>query len=227
MGANNLDEYGERYGCGSKTGIALAGEVGGLVYTPKKWSKLSISRIPIEQGIAITPLQITMAMSSIANGGLLMQPKLVDRIEDEHGGVVVQYGPQPVRQVISESTAWQMIMALKNVVSTNGTARRAMMERYSVAGKTGTGQKPGKGGYIPGKYFSSFVGFFPTDRPELCVGVFLDEPKLPTYYGGLTAAPAFRNIAERAAKYLAIKPDLPQAEFPANPAQAAVCRPQW
>ncbi|MBI4660932.1 MAG: penicillin-binding protein 2 [Verrucomicrobia bacterium] len=212
MGPARLYEYIQRYGFGSRTGIPLGGEVDGLVYPPKKWSKLSISRIPIGQGIAITPLQITMAMSAIANGGSLMQPLLADRVEDDQGRVVAQYSPQQVRQVISASTARQMVAALKNVVSTNGTARRAKLDHYSVAGKTGTGQKPGNGGYLPGKYFSSFVGFFPADNPELCVSVFLDEPKLPTYYGGLTAAPAFRSIAERAAKYLAIQPDLPPAE---------------
>jgi cell division protein FtsI/penicillin-binding protein 2 len=212
MGPARLYSYIQGYGFGSRTGIPLLGEVDGLVYPPKKWSKLSISRIPIGQGIAITPLQLTLAMSAIANGGVLMQPMLVDRVEDDQGQTIVQYSPQQVRRVISESTAAQMTAALKQVVSTNGTARRAKLERYSIAGKTGTAQKPGPGGYLPGKYFASFIGFFPADRPELCISVFLDEPKLPNYYGGLTAAPAFRNIAERAAKYLAIQPDLPPAD---------------
>ena len=212
MGAARLYEYIQGFGFGSLTGIPLLGEVDGLVYPPKKWSKLSLSRIPIGQGIAVTPLQLTMAMSAIANGGLLMQPLLVDRVEDDQGHVLVKYSPQPVRRVISESTAASMTTALKNVVSNNGTARRAKLDRYSVAGKTGTAQKPGPGGYTPGKYFASFVGYFPADRPELCIAVLLDEPKLPSYYGGLTAAPAFRNIAERAAKYLAIQPDLPSAD---------------
>ncbi|MBI2947092.1 MAG: penicillin-binding protein 2 [Verrucomicrobia bacterium] len=212
MGPARLYSYIQSYGFGSPTGIPLLGEVDGLVYPPKKWSKLSLSRIPIGQGIAITPLQMTLAMSAIANGGALMQPMLVDRVEDDQGQAIVQYSPQQVRRVISESTAAQMTAALKNVVSTNGTARRARLDRYSVAGKTGTAQKPGPGGYVPGKYYASFVGFFPADRPELCISVFLDEPKLPNYYGGLTAAPAFRSIAERAAKYLAIQPDLPPAE---------------
>lgn len=212
MGPARLYSYIQGYGFGTRTGIPLLGEVDGLVHPPKQWSKLSISRIPIGQGIAITPLQITLAMSAIANGGVLMQPMLVDRVEDDQGQVIAQYSPQPVRRVITEATAAQMTAALKNVVSINGTARRAKLDRYSVAGKTGTAQKPGAGGYMPGKYFASFVGFFPADRPELCIAVFLDEPKLPNYYGGLTAAPAFREIAERAAKYLAIQPDLPQAD---------------
>lgn len=212
MGPARVYDYIRRYGFGSRTGIPLVGEVEGLVHPPKQWSKLSISRIPIGQGIAITPLQITMAMSAIANHGLLMQPMLIDRVEDDRGNAVVKNSPQPVRQVISDATANLMTAALKNVVSTNGTARRAKLDRYSVAGKTGTAQKPGGGGYMPGKYFSSFVGFFPADHPELCISVFLDEPKLPNYYGGLTAAPAFKNIAERAAKYMAIQPDLPPGD---------------
>jgi cell division protein FtsI/penicillin-binding protein 2 len=92
-------------------------------------------------------------------------------------------------------------------VGPGGTARQARLEFYSVAGKTGTAQKPGPGGYLPGKYYSSFVGFFPADQPALCIFVGLDEPA-GKYYGGLTAAPVFKAIAERAASYLGIPPDL-------------------
>ncbi|MDG2213094.1 MAG: penicillin-binding transpeptidase domain-containing protein, partial [Verrucomicrobiota bacterium] len=95
----------------------------------------------------------------------------------------------------------------KTVVQLGGTATRAALEYYSVAGKTGTAQKAGRGGYIPGKYYSAFVGFFPADRPALCIYVALDEPT-GDYYGGLTAAPVFKAISERTASYLGIKPDL-------------------
>lgn len=208
LGAERLYDYIRRYGFGSPTGIPLLGEVSGLVYPPKKWSKLSVSRIPIGHGIAVTPLQMAMAMSAVANGGRLMRPILVSRIEDDKGQVLVQYAPQVVRQVISESTAQQTVAALKSVVSTNGTARRARLEHYTVAGKTGTAQKPVDGSYSSTKFFASFIGFFPAENPELCVAIVIDEPKYPNYYGGSTAAPAFKNIAERAAKYLAIKPDV-------------------
>lgn len=212
LGRERLYQYIRNFGFGAPTGIPLVGEVRGIVHPPKAWDKLSITRFPIGQGIAVTPLQMVMAMSAVANGGRLMQPWLIERIVDDEGRTIVQYQPQTIRQVISEAAAAQMVTALKTVVSTNGTAKRAKLEHYTVAGKTGTAQKAGKGGYVPEKYFASFVGFFPAANPELCIAVVVDEPKLPNYYGSQTAAPAFRNIAERAAKYLAIKPDVVSAE---------------
>ena len=117
------------------------------------------------QGIAVSTLQTTMAMCAIANNGCLMRPMLVDRLEDSEHNVTAKYSPQRVRQVISENTARQMVTALKTVVTTNGTAAKAALQHYTVAGKTGTAQKAGPGGYAPGKYFSSFIGFFPADAP--------------------------------------------------------------
>lgn len=210
VGAPRLYQYIRNYGFGTVSGIPLLGEENGIVHPPKEWSKLSISRVPIGQGIAVTPLQMVMAMCVIANGGRLMRPMLIDRVVDDSGHVVIQNRPQQVRQAISEATAKQMVTALKTVVSTNGTARKAMLDHYLVAGKTGTAQKPEHGGYL-GKHVSSFVGFFPADHPELCITVVLDDPK-PVYYASSTAAPIFRKIAERAAKYLAIKPDIAPGE---------------
>jgi cell division protein FtsI/penicillin-binding protein 2 len=162
-------------------------------------------------GIAVTRLQMVMAMCAIANRGVLMRPMLVDRIEDRNGNVVAKYSPQRVRQVISESAAKSTVTALKTVVSPEGTAPKAMLEHYSAAGKTGTAQKAGVGGYLPGKYISSFMGFFPADNPELCISIVMDEPK-KGYYGGQIAAPVFKQIAERAANYLNIRPDLKDNE---------------
>ena len=136
----------------------------------KKWSKVSIAQIPMGQGIAVTSLQMMMAMCAIANKGLLMQPMLVDRLEDRDHVVVAKYSPQRVRRVISEAAAERMVVALKTVVSPEGTAAKAALAHYTVAGKTGTAQKSGgPEGYLPGKYFASFIGFFPADNPELCI----------------------------------------------------------
>ena len=109
------------------------------------------------------------------------------------------------------SAATKTVQALKTVPTKDGTAPKAEMEHYTVAGKTGTAQKVENGQYVRGKYLSSFIGFFPADNPELCISVVLDEPK-GGYYGGQTAAPIFRQIAERAASYLNIRPD--RAEEP-------------
>ena len=202
MGQTRLYDYVTRFGFGTRTGITLPGESPGISHAPKKWNGLSISRIPIGQGIAATPLQMAMAMSAIANDGLLMKPIIVSRLVDRSGAVVVQSEPTPVRQVVSPRTAREMVKALKAVVATNGTGAKAAMPFFTVAGKTGTAQKPGPGGYSR-KYFSSFIGFFPADDPELCISVVLDDPK-HGYYGADVAVPVFKNIAERAARYLAI-----------------------
>jgi cell division protein FtsI/penicillin-binding protein 2 len=167
---------------------------------------LAISRIPMGQGIAATQIQMMMAMCAIANGGRLMRPMLVERLEDQNRQVFAQYHPQMTRQVISETASRQLVQALKRVTSTNGTAVKARMEHFTVAGKTGTAQKAGGGRYLDGKYYSSFIGFFPADAPELCISVVLDEPK-NGHYGGQTAAPFFKAIAEQAASYLKIKPE--------------------
>jgi cell division protein FtsI/penicillin-binding protein 2 len=206
MGEPQMYQYVRNFGFGTRTGLPLLGEVSGIVHPLKDWSKLSLSRIPMGHEIAVTPLQMVMAMCAIANHGCLMRPMLVDRLEDRQGNVVARYYPQKVRQVISPAAATQMVQALKTVVSPEGTAPKAALEHYTVAGKTGTAQKAGLGGYLPGKYFSSFAGFFPADEPELCIYVAMDEPK-QGYYGGQTAAPIFKQIAERAANYLNICPD--------------------
>jgi cell division protein FtsI (penicillin-binding protein 3) len=148
-----------------------------------------------------------MAMCAIANQGNLMRPMLVDRLEDQEGHVVIRYAPQRVRQVLNESSARAMIEALKTVVSPDGTAPKAAMTNYIVAGKTGTAQKPEAGGYSHDKFVSSFIGFLPADNPELCIGIILDEPK-EGYYGGMVAGPVFRQVAERAASYLNLPPDI-------------------
>jgi len=155
----------------------------------------------------VTRLQMAMAMSAIANGGALMHPMLIDRLEDRNGNIVARYSPQQVRQVINQPAAKLMVTVLKTVVSPEGTAPKAALEHYSCAGKTGTAQKAEHGAYVPGKYFSSFIGFFPADDPQLCISIVLDEPKRG-YYGGQVAAPVFKRIAERAANYLNIRPDL-------------------
>lgn len=212
MGPERLYNHMREFGFGQRTGIPLGGEVNGIVHPTNRWSKLSISRIPMGHEVAVTSLQMVMAMSAIANEGKLMRPMLVDRLEDEQGNVVAQYHPQMVRQVVTTNAARDMVQALKTVVSQDGTAKKAIMEHYTVAGKTGTAQKPGPNGYMPGKYFSSFIGFFPADNPEICISVVLDEPK-NGYYGGDTAAPVFHAIAERAANYLNIRPNLPAGEL--------------
>ncbi len=211
MGPSLLYDYIRNFGFGVKTGLPLIGEVSGIVYPTKDWSKVSIAQIPMGHGIAVTPLQMVMAMSAIANNGRLMRPMLIDRLEDEEGKIVAKYQPQVVREVVSSTSARDMVTALKTVATAEGTAPKARLDHYTVAGKTGTAQKAEHGVYVQGKFFASFIGFFPADNPELCISIVLDEPK-NGHYGGQTAAPFFKNIAERAANYLNLKPDVLEPE---------------
>lgn len=206
MGPPRVYDYVCSFGFGTRTRIPLQGEVVGIVHPVKDWYKVSIAQIPMGHGIAVTRLQMMMAMCAIANKGVLMTPMLVDRLEDQDHKVVAQYSPTRVRQVISESAAKSMVEALKTVVSPEGTASKAALEHYTVAGKTGTAQKFERGQLALGKYFASFIGFLPADNPEICISVMIDEPR-HGYYGGQIAAPIFKQIAERAANYLNIRPE--------------------
>lgn len=224
LGPERLYEHIRNFGFGKTTGLPLLGEVSGTVHPVKDWYKVSLAQIPMGHGLDATPLQMVMAMSAIANDGRLMRPMLIDRLEDEQGRVVAKYQPQMMREVVSPMAARQMIAALKTVVNTGGTAEKAKLDYYTVAGKTGTAQKAGPGGYVRGKFFSSFIGFFPADNPELCISIVIDEPK-NGYYGGQTTAPFFKNIAERSANYLNIKPDVfPETET--KPTLAVAAQPK-
>ena len=206
LGEQNLYDYAWNYGFGQRSGIPLPGEARGFLYPVKQWSKVSIAQIPMGHGVAVTRLQMLYAMAAIANHGWLMRPMIVSRLQERDGGVVQRYAPERVRQVIGEQADLDMITALKTVPTKDGTAPDAAMKDYVVAGKTGTAQKAENGSYAPGKYVSSFIGFFPADNPELCISVVMDEPK-EGYYGGKVCGPVFRDIAERCASYLNIAPD--------------------
>ena len=224
MGNRRLYEYLCEYGFGMRTGIQLPNESPGILHPTEKWSKVSIAQIPMGHGVAVTRLQMVMAMSAIANKGWLMRPMLVSKFVDQEGHVVAEYQPQRVRQVVGEAAARQMVQTLKTVVTSDGTAAKAALTNYIVAGKTGTAQKPGVGGYQRGKYVSSFIGFFPADNPEVCISIVLDEPK-GEHYGGQVAAPIFHKVAESVANYLNVRPDvlnvLPQ---PAKPVELSDVR---
>ncbi len=206
LGAQNLYDYAWNYGFGQHTGIPLPGEARGFLYPVKDWSKDSIAQIPMGHGVAVTRLQMVYAMAAIANGGWLMHPMLVKRLQDRDGNPVQCYAPERVRQVVSAATDHLMVEALKTVPTKEGTAPAAAMKDYVVAGKTGTAEKAEHGVYVHGKYMASFIGFFPADHPQLCISVVMDEPK-DGYYGGPVCGPVFRDIAERCASYLNIPPD--------------------
>jgi cell division protein FtsI/penicillin-binding protein 2 len=209
MGPARLAEYIHRYGFGHKTDIALPGEVSGIAHPLARWNSLSITRIPMGHEIAVTPLQMLMALNTIANGGMRMKPMIVKSIVDQDGTPVLQYEPQQVGQIISPRTCMLMTTALRKVVGPDGTAPKAGVPGFDVAGKTGTAQKVENGQYVR-KYYSSFIGFFPASDPQISILVSLDDPSGGAFYGGSVAGPVFREVAEKVAEYLGIEPQTPQ-----------------
>jgi cell division protein FtsI/penicillin-binding protein 2 len=210
VGDQKLYEYIRRFGFGERTGVELPGEISGLIRPPQAWSKISITRIPMGHEVGVTPLQMTVAMATIANGGKLMTPRIVKSITTADGKTITSPSPVVLRQVISPQTARQIGTALRGVVSDRGTAAAAAVPGFVIAGKTGTAQKVDpKGGYESGKYVVSFTGYLPADKPEFVGLVVLDDAqtsKPELNYGGMVAGPIFSKIAEKAARYLDLEP---------------------
>jgi cell division protein FtsI/penicillin-binding protein 2 len=158
----------------------------------------------------VTPLQMAVAMATIANGGKLITPRIVKSITTEEGKTITTFSPTVLRQVISPETAAQVGNALRGVVSDRGTAAAAAVPGFTISGKTGTAQKVDPhGGYEHGKYVVSFCGYLPSDHPEFVGIVVLDDAKTSNpelNYGGLVAGPIFAHIAEKAARYLDLQP---------------------
>ncbi len=184
------------FGFGLPTGIELPGEVGGTLRRPDQWSRQSPVSLAIGYEIGVTPLQMALAYGALANGGVLMEPRLVAEVRNADGEIIERREPQQVRRVVPGHVTSEVAAVLEEVVE-GGTATAARLGSFRVAGKTGTSRAHIDGGYRAGRYYSSFVGFFPADAPQLVVFVKLDSPK-GAYYGGATAAPVTRAMMEGA-----------------------------
>ena len=213
--------YIRGFGFGDKTGINLPGEATGMLIPEKQLREINIATISIGQGIAVTPMQMITGISAVANGGHLMVPHLVKEIRNRQGQVIETVAPQKVRQVISEDVSKRLCLLLENVVK-NGTGSRAYVEGYRVAGKTGTAQKPGPGGYMEGKYVASFAGFAPANDPQIAALVVVDEPQGYPYFGGTLAAPVFKRVVEDTLSYLGVPRVDTGEEAPKIPGEAQV-----
>jgi cell division protein FtsI (penicillin-binding protein 3) len=199
LGEQPFYQYICKFGFGERTEIQLPGEAKGLVHSPKNYSKISQTRIAMGHEITVTPLQTILAMSAIANGGNLMKPTIVKRIVNEENETMREFTPVVRRRVLGKAATQKLTAALVRVVSPDGTAEKASLPGWTVAGKTGTAQKLEDGRYVDDKYYSSFVGFLPAEKPQLCILVGLDDID---DYGGQAAAPVFQQIAARSAAYL-------------------------
>lgn len=189
-------QYLRSFGFGSPTAVTYPSESGGLLRRPAQWSRFSQASLAIGYEISVTPLQMVMAYGAIANGGVLMEPRLVREVRSRDARVAEQFEPRIVRRVIPERIAEDLREVLVDVVEA-GSGGQAALGPYAVAGKTGTARSFRGGRYESGAYTSSFAGFFPADKPQLVFLVKLDSPQ-GAYYGGLTAAPVTRATLEAA-----------------------------
>lgn len=203
LGPSRFHEYAQRFQFGKRTGIDLAGEVGGFLRHPRDWSKTSIGAIPMGQEVVVTPLQLVAAIAAIANDGMYMQPYVVHEIRDNHDQLIKSYGPTVVTEVVSPATAERVRKILAGVVE-KGTGKNAQIPGISAGGKTGTAQKVVNGTYSHSDFYASFIGFAPVDKPRLAAVVVFDEPR-PSYYGGTVAAPVFREVIGDALRYLEVQ----------------------
>ena len=206
LGPRQLHAYLNAFGFGRRSGVTCPGETAGSLSPFKSWSAIDLGAISFGQGVSVSAIQLIAAVSAIANDGLLMKPMLVREITGRNGETVKRFSPEPVRRVVSSHSAATVRRILKTVITAGGTGVNAALKGYSVCGKTGTAQKiDSSGTYAKGRYLSSFVGLVPADQPELAILVLLDEPTVQTY-GGIVAAPAFRQIALETLSYLNIPP---------------------
>lgn len=212
LGEDRFYKYIRAYGFGQQTGIELPGETRGLTKPPSRWSKVSIAAISMGQEIGISPLQLTGLISTFANDGVWVAPRIVTgTVEPKGTPQTVAFHPGASRRVISPYTAAEMRSMMQKVVL-EGTGRKAILEGYSSAGKTGTAQKvdPATGAYSKTKYIGSFAGFAPVNNPQIVVAVILDSA-VGLHQGGQISAPVFKRISQQVLEYLHVPHDLPLA----------------
>lgn len=206
VGDPTMYDYITRFGFGSRTGIELPGETAGMIHPVRRWLPSSIGSIAIGQEVGVTPLQMAVAFGALANDGVRIAPHLIREIRSASGTSIYRPNPEQHR-VISKETA-RALRGMLEGVTLNGTAKKAQLDGYSAAGKTGTAQKidPQTKRYSSSKYIASFVGFAPVNDPAVVIIVVLDEPA-GAYHGGDVAAPVFRQIAEQILPDMGVMPD--------------------
>ncbi len=222
LGKERVDRFLRGFGLANPTGLAFPGESGGLLPELKNWSGTSLATVPIGQGVAVTALQMLLAYNAIANDGVYVGPSLAKQVVDPNGRV--RDAPRASsRRVVTSATAKELTGMLQQVVS-SGTGTAARVQGFTVAGKTGTSQKPRDGfrGYKEGAYVASFVGFLPADAPRLSAIVVLDEPT--PIFGGLVSAPVFAQLGSYGVRIFGVQPDGGGSQ--AGPASAVAAAPK-
>jgi cell division protein FtsI (penicillin-binding protein 3) len=208
LGRERYGPWLRSFGFGQRSGVELPDESPGIMRNEKSWARIDLLTQSFGQGISVTPMQMAVAYAAIANGGQLMRPFVVRRITAPNGDVTLEHEPQTIRRVMSPRTAQVTTELLRRVVEEKGgTGSRARLDDFTVAGKTGTAQKvdPRTRAYSS-KRIGSFVGFVPADHPRAVILVLIDEPTTSSY-GGVVAAPVFRNIASGVMQALRVTPE--------------------
>ncbi|MGB6985603.1 MAG: penicillin-binding protein 2 [Candidatus Aquilonibacter sp.] len=204
-GAQNFYNMEVNAGFGTPSDVELPGESPGIVPAPEQWSELSLPTMAFGQGVSVTPIAMARYYCAIANGGMLLRPRIVHAIEDQHGKLVYQYPPEVEHRVFSEKIAAVLRTFLRAVV-TKGTGKDvAQIKGYTTAGKTGTAQMVVNGVYAPGQYAASFIGMIPAEHPRYVIFVKIEDPQ-GVYYGGSVAGPVFTKIAREAMLHAGVLP---------------------
>ena len=204
-GSRNFYDMERKAGFGAPSNVELPGESPGIVPQPQEWSDLSLPTMSFGQGVSVTPIAMARYYCAIANGGMLLRPRIVHAIEDQHGKLVYQYAPEVEHRVFSEKIAAELRTFLRAVV-TGGTGKGvAEVKGYTTAGKTGTAQMVVNGVYAPGQYVASFIGMIPAEHPRYVIYVKIEDPQ-GVYYGGSVAGPVFTKIARETMLHAGVLP---------------------
>jgi cell division protein FtsI/penicillin-binding protein 2 len=206
IGTERLSRFVSQFGFGRPSSPDFPGESSGIVWSPEKWTESALASVSMGYQVGVTPLQMVTAVSSIANGGELMEPRVIRAVYRSDRRIAVR--PKLLRRTINQETASIVTTIMESVVA-RGTAKKAQIAGYTIAGKTGTASKLVNGHYSHSDYNASFVGFLPSRNPAVAMIVVIDSPHgAAGYHGGAVAAPIFQRIADAAARYLGIPPDV-------------------
>ncbi|TNF49700.1 PASTA domain-containing protein, partial [bacterium] len=211
LGRERMERYSRDFGFGSRIEMLLPGEGKGILRKADEWTQVDTANASFGQGLSVTPLQMVNAINALANGGRIMKPYLVESITTSTGGTLLRNRPVEIRQVVSGETARKVTRMMESVIDPGGSGVRAAIPGYSVAGKTGTAQKFSmeERKYSKDAFVASFAGFAPAKSAAVTAIVLVDEP-VDEIYGGVVAAPIWREIVEKTLKYLEIEPSLPE-----------------
>lgn len=209
LGSEKLYKYEKAFGLLDKINAGFGCEAVGYIEPPQDWRPIRLADIGFGQGLAVTPLQMAAAYSTVANGGLYMRPQIIREIRNPDGTVYKRFKPRCVRRVISKSAASELRKMLVGCVD-DGTGKTAQIDGRTVAGKTGSAQivKTNGRGYESGAYIASFMGFAPANSPQLVIAVVVNRPQ-GSHWGATVAAPVFQEIGEKALWYLKVPTDAP------------------